>query len=99
MTGLAGAPITETVKNITVSLDDDTYRRARVIAAERGTSVSALVKRFLVGLAHGDDEHEKLKRAEAALRDRITRFRAADRLPREAVHARSPSHTERIEER
>jgi len=39
------------VKNITVSLDHETYRRARVIAAERDTSVSALVKQFLVELA------------------------------------------------
>jgi hypothetical protein len=41
----------ETMKNITVSLDEDTYRRARMAAAQRDTSVSALVKRFLVELA------------------------------------------------
>ena len=39
------------MKNITVSLDDETYRRARVIAAQRDMSVSALVKQFLVELA------------------------------------------------
>ena len=32
------------VKNITVTVDDETYRRARMKAAERDTSVSALVK-------------------------------------------------------
>jgi len=76
------------VKNITVSLDDETYRRARVIAAERDTSVSALVKQFLVELAKGESETERLKREERALRERVTAFRASDRLPREDVHQR-----------
>lgn len=35
------------MKNITLSLDDETYRQARIRAAEQNTSVSALVKRLL----------------------------------------------------
>jgi hypothetical protein len=35
------------MKNITISVDDETYVAARVAAAERGTSVSAMVKKFL----------------------------------------------------
>jgi len=73
------------VKNITVSLDDDTYRRARIVAAQRDTSVSALVKRYLTELAAGESESERLKREERALRERIEAFRAADRLPRDAL--------------
>jgi hypothetical protein len=84
-----GLCYTETVKNITVSLDDQTYRHARIIAAERGTSVSALVKQFLIGLAKGGDENEQLKRAERALREQITSFRAADRVSRDEAHART----------
>jgi uncharacterized protein YdaU (DUF1376 family) len=76
------------VRNITISLDDETYRRARMIAAERDTSVSALVKQFLVDLASGGSESERLKQEERALRDRITTFRASDRLPRDQVHER-----------
>jgi hypothetical protein len=76
------------VKNITVSLDAQTYRLARIVAAERGTSVSALVKQFLIGLAQGGDETEQLKRAEQALREQITKFRAADRLSRDEAHQR-----------
>jgi predicted transcriptional regulator len=76
------------MKNITVSLDDETYRRARIIAAERDTSVSALVKRYLAELASGESEIERLKREERALRERIVEFRAADRLPRDALHER-----------
>lgn len=78
----------ERVKNVTVSLDDDTYRRARIIAAARDTSVSALVKAFLAELGSGESESERLKREERALRERVTRFRAADRLSRDALHDR-----------
>jgi uncharacterized protein YdaU (DUF1376 family) len=76
------------VKNITVSLDDETYRRARMIAAERDTSVSALVKRFLVELVADESDNERLKREERALRERIATFRASDRLSRDALHER-----------
>jgi hypothetical protein len=78
----------ETMKNLTVSLDDDTYRRARMIAAQRDTSVSALVKRFLLDLASGESETERLKRQERELRERITDFDASDRLSRDDAHRR-----------
>ena len=35
------------MKNITVSIDDETHRQARIRAAELGTSVSALVRGYL----------------------------------------------------
>jgi uncharacterized protein YdaU (DUF1376 family) len=76
------------VKNITISLDDETYRRACLIAAERGTSVSALVRQFLVDLVSSGSERERLKQEERALRDRVTAFRASDRLPRDDAHDR-----------
>jgi hypothetical protein len=76
------------MKNITVSVDDETYRKARIKAAEQDTSVSALVKHFLAELAAGESDTERLKREERALRKRITSFRAADRVSREDVHGR-----------
>jgi Family of unknown function (DUF6364) len=76
------------VKNVTVSLDEQTYRRARIIAAERGTSVSALVRKFLFELGSGESEIERLKRQERDLRARIIDFDASDRLSREDVHRR-----------
>jgi hypothetical protein len=76
------------MKNITVSLDDETYRRARMLAAQRDTSVSALVRRFLLDLASGESETEQLKRQERELRERITDFDASDRLSRDDVHRR-----------
>jgi uncharacterized protein YdaU (DUF1376 family) len=76
------------VKKVTVSLDDETYRRASKIAAQRDTSVSALVKRFLLKLGSGETETERVKREERALRERTTAFRASDRLSRDDLHRR-----------
>ena len=38
------------MKNITVSVDEETHRHARIRAAELGTSVSALVRDYLRSL-------------------------------------------------
>ncbi len=76
------------MKNITVSVDDETYRLARIRAAERETSVSALVRHFLGGLAAGGAEADRLLHQERELRERIEQFRAGDRLTRDAVHER-----------
>jgi plasmid stability protein len=76
------------MKNITVSVDDETYRRARIKAAEHDTSVSALVRRFLSELASKESDVDRLKREERELRARIAAFTAGERLSREDVHGR-----------
>jgi hypothetical protein len=76
------------MRNITVSVDDDIYKRARIAAAERDTSVSALVKAYLVQLASRETETERLKRQEREIRNRIPAFTASDRLSREDLHSR-----------
>jgi hypothetical protein len=54
------------VKNITVSVPDDVYRNARVAAAQRDTSVSALVVAYLERLSGRMEEFARLE----ALQDR-----------------------------
>lgn len=81
----------EKVKNVTVSLDEGTYRRARILAAERGTSLSSLVRDYLRALGSGESEAERLRRAERDLRARITSFRATNRISRDELHARDQS--------
>lgn len=76
------------MKNITVSVDDETHRRARVRAAEQGTSVSALVRRFLKALADETTEFDRLKDLQDRTLASIRSFRAGDRLTREDVHRR-----------
>ena len=77
------------MRNITVSLDDETYLRARVVAAERDTSVSALVKVYLAQLAGEETEGDRLKRQEREIRSRLSAFEAGNRLSREELHRRA----------
>ncbi|TCS12154.1 hypothetical protein [Caulobacter sp. BK020] len=77
------------MKNITVSIDDETYRRARTKAAKQDTSVSAMVRKFLVDIAKDEsDEFERLRALETALRAEISDFSGADRLPRDELYDR-----------
>jgi hypothetical protein len=77
------------MKNITVSLDDETYRRARMKAAELDTSVSALVRQYLAQLGADETDLERRKRREKQLRALVPAgFGAAERLSRERVHER-----------
>jgi plasmid stability protein len=77
------------VRNLTVSLPEDVYRRARIKAAERDTSVSALVREFLSKLAEEESDCERRKRLQKEVLASVRRFRAADRLNREAIHDRN----------
>lgn len=77
------------MKNITVSLPDDVYRAARIRAAERGSSVSALVAGFLRSLSERDAEFSRLEVQQREVQDQIDRFRAGDRVDRGEIHARA----------
>ena len=92
------------MKNITVSIDDDCHRLARIRAAELGTSVSALVRGYLRRLvADRDGKHEagaepdetSYQRRCRQLREVFADFdangvglRMSENLPREALHDR-----------
>jgi len=76
------------MKNVTLSLDDKTYQHARIAAARRNQSLSALVREYLQSLARDSGEdRSRVERLFAAL-DRSRSFRAAGRMTREAVHER-----------
>lgn len=76
------------MKNITVSVDEDTYRRARVRAAEMDTSVSALVRQFLSELGHKDESREAMREEFLALCKGIKNFSTADNVPRDELYDR-----------
>lgn len=77
------------MKNITLSVPDEIYRKARLAAARQDTSVSALVAVLLQEIASGRSRHTRradaIDRAFAA----IPAFRASDRLTREQVNDRA----------
>jgi len=77
------------MKNITVSLPDEVYRRARVRAAEEDTSVSALVREFLIGLGAAESDFERRCRLQGEVLATVRKFRAGDRLSRSRVHDRN----------
>jgi hypothetical protein len=77
------------VKNITVTVPDAVYRQARIRAAERGTSVSALVGEFLRAISEQDSEFARLEAQQRQVQGEIRTFRARDRLGRDELHDRA----------
>ena len=78
-----------TVTNITVSVPEDVYRAARIRAAERGSSVSALVTGYLRSLSEREAEFARLEAQQRRIQKQIDRFSARDRLDREELHERA----------
>lgn len=77
------------MKNITVSVPDDVYRDARIAAAERDTSVSAMVVAYLRNLSERAQDFSRLEQQQREIQDEIGQFRAADRLSRDQIHDRA----------
>lgn len=78
-----------TSRNITLALDEETLREARVLAAERGLSVSAFLRRELSGLVERQRGYSKAR--DAAIR-RLRRGQSlgGGKLPsREELHDRA----------
>jgi hypothetical protein len=83
------------VKNITVSVPDEVYRQARIRAAERDTSVSALVRGFLVQVGEQHEGQKGLLRETIdSVRDAHPNFSASDRLSRDQIHDRDAPRRE-----
>jgi hypothetical protein len=76
-------------KSITVSVPDDVYYDARVAAARRDTSVSALVVAYLERLSGRINEIERLEAPQQEVQAEIGQFRAADQLSRDEIHDRA----------
>ena len=84
------------MKNITVTVDEETYRLSRIKAAEEGTSVSALVRGFLMDLViskSAQGRFERLSRLQdetlESIRLRGGGLRSADNLSRSGLYERN----------
>lgn len=90
------------MKNITVSVDEETHRLARIRAAELDTSVSALVRKYLKSLVadrptpsnEPATERRMLREVIADIRAASSGFKAADNLPREELYDRARARAE-----
>ena len=101
------------MKNITVSVDEETHRLARVRAAELDTSVSALVRGYLTDLAADPTSVRRAEPAETIYQRRCRLLRAvladfeangiglrmSQNLPREALYDREAARAEAVAER
>jgi hypothetical protein len=78
------------MKNITLALDEDTYRLARIAAARRDSSVSSLVKQYLQTLAATEAVPKKpaheLETLLAEIASRHPHFTCRDNLSREDLY-------------
>lgn len=76
------------MKNITVSIDEEVHRRARIKAAERDTSVSAVVRELLIAWTGEETDFDRRKRLQGETLKSIRSFSAKHRLSRDEVHSR-----------
>ncbi len=56
-------------QNITLRLDRQTLRQAKVLAAKRGSSISGLLEEQIAALVGADDAYEQAQRRALALLD------------------------------
>jgi plasmid stability protein len=75
-------------RNITIAIDEDVLQAARVAAARRGVSVSALLREQLVRIAKGDEQYESARRAALDWMERGASLGVGPRLSREELHDR-----------
>lgn len=74
-------------RNLTVQLDEDVIRRAKVVAARRGTSVSGLVASQLEEIVEQDARYEQARRRAMGALGSVT-DRGGRRWRREELHER-----------
>jgi hypothetical protein len=74
-------------RNLTIQLDEDVIRRAKIVAAKRGASVSGLVAREIEELVARDARYEEAhERASDMMR--APSARGGRRWRRDELHAR-----------
>lgn len=88
--------VRKSMKNITLKIDDETLTKARILAAKRGTSISAMVREFLESeTSRSDSEAERIAALEQLYTRSDARAQASGKtrsaplkpLTREEIHA------------
>jgi hypothetical protein len=75
-------------QNVTVSLSVQTVHKAKVLAAKRSTSISALVAEQIESLANEDDAYELAAAAAIALMQQGFHMGGGPKVSREELHER-----------
>jgi hypothetical protein len=76
------------MSNITVTVDEQTYRAARIIAAQRNATVSSLVRDYLNTLVNESTQPDTRTNALFEALDKAGPYKASERLSRSETHRR-----------
>jgi len=82
------APRSHTKQNITVSLERDALRKAKILAAKQGTSVSALLAAQIEILVGEEEAYDRAERQALALLDQGFHLGGVIRPTRDELHER-----------
>jgi predicted transcriptional regulator len=74
-------------QNLTIQLDRETIRKAKILAAKRGTSIGAIVAAQIRESVEAEDAYESARRHALALLDRGFHL-GGGRPDRDALHER-----------
>jgi len=75
-------------QNLTVSLDQTVIHKAKVIAAQRSTSISDLVAQQIESLVSADEGYERAKKHALAMLDRGFHLGGEFKVSRDELHER-----------
>jgi hypothetical protein len=75
-------------QNLTISLDRQTIRKAKIVAAKRSTSISGLLARQIEILVGEEEAYERAERQALALLDQGFHLGGVIRVSREELHER-----------
>jgi hypothetical protein len=75
-------------QNLTISLDRQTIRKAKIVAARRSTSISGLLARQIEILVGEEEAYERAQRQAMALLDQGFHLGGAIRVSRDELHER-----------
>ena len=76
-------------RNITLALDDDLIHKARVLAARRNRSISALLREELSRLVAEDEAYTSARRAALERLERGSNLGGGPLPPRDELHDRA----------
>ena len=75
-------------QNLTISLDRQTIRKARIVAARRSTSISGLLTRQIEILVGEEEAYERAERQAMTLLDQGFHLGGVIRVTRDELHER-----------
>ena len=75
-------------QNVTISLDRQTIRKAKIVAAKRSTSISGLLARQIEILIGEEEAYERAEREAMTLLDRGFHLGGEIRASRDELHER-----------